>query len=85
MLRERWRRTLDDARLSTAVDHLRQMRFERVPTRRLLRRAAELRANVSAYDACSAALAEAIGGELLTADGRLATATGPRCAIRVLR
>lgn len=61
------------------------MSFDRVPTRRLVRRAIELRANVSAYDACYVALAEALECELLTADERLAATPGQRCAIRVLR
>jgi len=85
VLRKGWlRRTLSDERLSAAVVHLQRMEFERVPTRRLLRRAIELRANVSAHDACYVALAEALGCELLTGDGRLAAATGPLCSIRVL-
>ena len=45
----------------------------------------ELRADVSAYDDCYVALTERLDCELLTADGRLAAAPGPRCAIRVLR
>lgn len=86
VLRKRWlQRTLTDDRLNTAVSHLLQMDFERVPTRRLVRRAVELRANVSAYDGCYVALAEALECELLTADDRLAAAPGPRCSIRVLR
>jgi predicted nucleic acid-binding protein len=86
VLRKRWlRRTLTDQRFSTAVAHLQRLDFDRVPTRRLARRVFELRANVSAYDACYVALAELAGCELVTADGRLAAATGPQCAIRVLR
>lgn len=86
VLRKRWlRRTLTEQRFSTAVAHLQRLDFERVPTLRLARRVFELRANVSAYDACYVALAELVGCELITADGRLAAATGPRCAIRVLR
>jgi predicted nucleic acid-binding protein len=86
VLRKRWLgRTLSDQRFETAVGHLQQLRFERVPTRRLVRRAFELRANVSAHDACYVALAERLDCELITADGRLAAAPGPRCAIRVLR
>ncbi|MEB3062457.1 type II toxin-antitoxin system VapC family toxin [[Mycobacterium] zoologicum] len=85
VLRKRWlQRTLTEERLNTAVTHLLQMDFERVPTRRLVRRAVELRANVSAYDGCYVALAEALKCELLTADGRLAAAPGPRCTIRVI-
>lgn len=86
VLRKRWlRRTLTDQRFSAAVGHLQQLPFERVPTRRLTRRAFELRTNVSAYDACYVALAELLDCELVTADARLAAATGPRCGVRVLR
>ena len=85
VLRRRWlRRTLTEQRFSTAVAHLQQLAFERVPSLRLIPRAFELRANVSAYDACYVALAERLDCELVTADGRLARATGPRCPIRVL-
>jgi len=84
VLRKRWlRRTLTDQRFATA--HLQQLDFERVPTLRLVARTFELRANVSAHDACYVALAERLGCELITVDGRLAAATGPRCPIRVLR
>ncbi len=85
MLRKRWlARTLTDQRVEAAVGHLQQLRFERVPTLRLVRRAFELRAKVSG-DACYVALAERLDCELITADGRLAATPGPRCAIRVLR
>jgi len=40
---------------------------------------------VTAYDASYVALAELLGCELLSGDGRLAGASGPRCAIRLLR
>ena len=86
VLRKRWlARTLSDQRFEAAVGHLQQLQFERVPTLRLVRRAFELRTNVSPYDACYVALAERLDCELVTADGRLAAAPGPRCAIRVLR
>ena len=85
VLRKRWlRRTLTEQRFNAAVAHLVQLDFERVPTRRLVARAPELRANVSAYGACYVALAETLGCELLTGDARLAAATGPRCSVRVL-
>lgn len=83
--KRRLRRTLTEHRLNAAVTHLLQMDFERIPTRRMVRRAVELRANVSAYDACYVALAEMLNCELLTADARLAAATGPQCSIRVLQ
>lgn len=83
--KRRLQRTLTEQRMNAAVAHLVQLDFERVPTRQLVWRAIELRANVTAYDACYVALAETLGCELLTADARLAAATGPRCEIRVLR
>ncbi len=86
VLRKRWLRgTLTEQRFATAVAHLQQLDFERVPTLQLMPRAFELRTNVNAHDACYVALAERLGCELLTADGRLAAATGPRCPIRLLR
>jgi predicted nucleic acid-binding protein len=50
----------------------------------LLGRAWELRENMTAYDATYVALAEAIGGELVTADRWLAAAPGPVCPIVVI-
>ena len=50
-----------------------------------MRRAYELRENVTAYDSAYVALAEVLGCELLTGDERLASAPGLRCAVRVLR
>nr|WP_246328056.1 type II toxin-antitoxin system VapC family toxin [Garicola koreensis] len=86
VLRKRWLRgTLTEQRFVAAINHLQQLSFARVPTLRLVPRAFELRANVSSYDACYVALAERLGCELVTADGRLAAATGPLCPIRVLR
>lgn len=85
VLRKRWLGgTLSDERFEAAVTDLQRLDFERVPTYRLVRRAYELRANVTAYDATHVALAEALDCELLTADRRLANASGPRCVIRVM-
>lgn len=85
VLRKRWlAQTISTERFDAAVTDLQRLDFERVPTLRLIRRAYELRANVTAHDATYVALAEALGCELLTADQRLANATGPRCDIRVL-
>ncbi len=86
VLRKRWLAgTLSAQRFAQAVDDLEQLAIERVPTLRLMRRAYELRANVTAHDAAYVALAELLDCELLTADQRLAHATGPRCTIRLVR
>jgi predicted nucleic acid-binding protein len=86
VLRKRWvAHTLSAQRFAAAIDDLEQLELERVPTLRLMRRALELRANITAYDAAYVALAEGLACELLTSDERLASATGPRCAIRVVQ
>lgn len=54
------------------------------PTAPLLRRVWELRQNLTAYDGCYVALAEAVDRPLLTADRRLANAPGLRCEVEVL-
>lgn len=54
------------------------------PTARLVRRAWELRGNVTPYDACYIALAEALDCPLLTGDVRLARAPGPTCDIELV-
>jgi predicted nucleic acid-binding protein len=85
VLRKRWLAgTVTDQRFAAAVEDLGQLDLDRYPVLRFMRRAYELRANVTAYDSAYVALAEQLGCELLTADRRLASAPGPRCAIRVL-
>lgn len=54
------------------------------PTAALLRRVWQLRENVTAYDGCYVALAEAVDSPLVTADRRLANAPGLRCTVEVL-
>jgi predicted nucleic acid-binding protein len=86
VLRKRWLAgTISDSRFEAAIVDLEQLGISRYPTLALMRRAFELRTNVTAYDASYVALAELLGCELLTGDGRLAGASGPRCAIRLLR
>jgi predicted nucleic acid-binding protein len=86
VLRKRWiAGTVSDRRFAAAISDLEQLDLDRYPALPLMRRAYELRANVTAYDAAYVALAEALECELLTSDGRLARAHGPRCAIRLLR
>jgi predicted nucleic acid-binding protein len=68
----------------TALDTLRRLGMTRYPVFALLDRVWELRDNLSAYDASYVALAELLGCSLLTADGRLGRAPGPRCPITVV-
>ena len=85
VLRRRWLAgALSARRFSAAVEDLEALTMTRYPALPLIRRAYELRANVSAYDATYIALAEALGCDLLTADRRLAGAHAKRCAVRVL-
>lgn len=64
---------------SAAVDDLLDLPLSVFPTAPLLRRAWQLRDNLTAYDACYVALAEALDCTLLTADARLGRAPGTRC------
>lgn len=85
VLRRRWfAGTLTDERFEQAVADLADMPLARFPTLGLMRRAFELRANVTAYDACYVALAEALDWPLCTVDRRLAHASGPRCAMLLI-
>ena len=85
VLRRRWlANDLTEGRLRTAVDDLESLPIARYPTRGLMRRAFELRANVTACDAVYVAHAEGLVCPLLTADVRLAKAPGPECEIRIL-
>ncbi len=81
VLRKRWiAGDLNDQRFSDAIEDLEDLDLTRYPMLPLMRRAFELRANVTAYDATYVALAERLDCTLLTADRRLATAptsTGP--------
>lgn len=85
VLRRRWLAgSLTARRFKTAIKDLELLELERCPTLPLMRRAYELRHNLSAYDASYIALAELLDCELLTSDRRLAAAPGPRCPIRVV-
>lgn len=85
-----WRRlaaagAIDDRRARIALEDLGSLRMQRVPHGPLVARAWELRDNLTVYDAAYVALAEILDLTLLTADGRLAGAAGPRCAVELLR
>jgi predicted nucleic acid-binding protein len=85
-----WRRLavggeLDERRARLALADLQGLRVNRVPHGALLDRCWELRDNLTVYDAAYVALAELLDVTLVTADGKLAKAPGPRCLIEVLR
>jgi len=85
VLRRRWLGgTITDERFEQAVRDLTDIPVARFPTLGLMRRAFELRANVTAYDASCVALAEALDWPLATVDRRLAWATGPRCTMQLV-
>ena len=85
MLRKRWLAgTLSAERFAAAIEDLQEMQIDRYPTLPLMRRAYELRENLTAYDATYTALAELLRCELLTGDRRLARAPGTHCRIRLL-
>lgn len=76
---------LTAADATRAIDTWGRLGIERVGAAGLLARVWELRDNLSAYDATYVAVAEALEAPLVTADGRLARAPGPRCTITVVR
>jgi predicted nucleic acid-binding protein len=85
VLRKRWiSGDLTDQRFSDAIDDLEDLDLTRYPTLPLMRRAFELRSNVTAYDAVYVALAERLSCTLLTADRRLTTAPTISCPVEVM-
>jgi predicted nucleic acid-binding protein len=85
VLRKRWiAGTLPARRFSAAIGDLEALAIDRYPTGRLMRRAYELRDNVTPYDAAYVALAELLECPLVTADGRLAKAPRLGCEVELL-
>lgn len=72
---------IDETLAALAIEDLRLWPGERFGHRALLDRAWELRENVRGWDAMYVALAEILEVPMVTLDGRLARAFGPRCAI----
>ena len=85
VLRKRWLAgDLSKNRFSIAIDDLEDLDMVRYPALPLMRRAFELRDNVTAYDAVYVTLAECLDCLLVTADRRLAAAPGIDCSVEVL-
>ena len=71
-------------RAASAVSDLEDLPLRRSPHWQILQRIWQLRQSVTAYDAAYVALAEALDVVLVTADGRLARASGVRCGVEVI-
>jgi predicted nucleic acid-binding protein len=76
---------IDAAAGARAIDRWAHLGIDRVAAVGVLDRVWELRANLSGYDATYVAVAEALDCALLTADGRLGRAPGPRCPMTIVR
>ncbi len=74
---------LTPTQANDAVEDLLDLPVSVFPSAPLLRRAWALRDNVTGYDACYVALAEALDCTLFTADARLANAPGTSCAVEL--
>jgi len=75
---------LEPARAEEALADLMALVIDRYSHELFLPRIWELRHNITAYDATYIALAEALSAPLLTADRRLAKASGHSAVIEVL-
>ncbi len=85
VLRRMWLSgALTSERLGRAVSHLERLRVDRQPSCILIRRALELRDNLTSYDGVYVALAEAYRCTLITGDRRIAAAPGIRCGVDVI-
>jgi len=76
---------LGDRRAGQALGDIADLPLTRYVHPPLADRVWELRQAVTAYDGVYVALAELLACPLLTADGRLARASGPRCPIELLQ
>jgi predicted nucleic acid-binding protein len=76
---------LDTAAAAAALDDFRSLDLQRHAHEPLLERVWELRENLTAYDAVYVALAEILGGTLLTCDGPLSRAPGMDGRVELLQ
>ncbi len=72
-------------RADRAIAHLVRLPLRRFELPAVASRTWQLRDNLTPYDAAYVALAELLSAPLVTSDGRLARATGPRCVIELVR
>jgi predicted nucleic acid-binding protein len=71
-------------RANEVVAALSELVVDEVDISQLVDRIWQLRGNLTAYDAAYVAAAETLECPLVTGDGRIAKASGPRCEIRVI-
>ncbi|MBN9753930.1 Toxin 1, PIN domain [Pseudonocardia sp. Ae406_Ps2] len=72
------------AAIPAALRHLADFPIRRMPLAPLLERIWELQDNITPYDAAYVALAERLGGPLVTGDGKLVAASGARCTFDLI-
>lgn len=77
--------SIDDEDAKAAIDDLMALDLQRHSHEALLERVWALRANVTAYDAVYAALAEALEATLITCDGKLARAPGVKARVELVK
>lgn len=76
---------IDAAFAAAALEDFRALDLQRHAHEPFLGRVWELRDNLTAYDAVYVALAEILGGVLLTSDGRLAGAPAIDCEVELIQ
>ena len=74
---------LSEQRAGEALEDWSMLRITRYPHETCLRRVWQLRHNLTAYDGIYVALAESLDCPLVTCDGPLAAAPGPRATIEL--
>lgn len=72
------------AAVPAALGHLAQFPIRRTPLASLLHRMWELRDGLTAYDAAYVALAENLGGPMITCDRKMVGAAAARCAFDLI-
>lgn len=71
-------------RADRAIAHLVRLPLRRFELSAVASRTWQLRDDLTPYDAAYVALAELLSAPLVTSDGRLARAAGPRCVIELV-